>query len=79
MLNHGFNHYLIKSIKQVLVLPLCDDVVIFWKSSVSTSPSCKTRSDWKRLTFSDKLVTGVDELSITSVTDLLATDLEFLQ
>ena len=51
---------------------------MFWKSSVSASPSCNTLRDWKRLTFSDKLVAGVDGPSSAS-TDRLATDFAFLQ
>lgn len=60
-------------------LPLRKALVEFWNSSVSASPSWRTWSEWKRFTFSDKLVAGVDGPPITSGTDRFTTFFAFLQ
>lgn len=59
-------------------LPLRKAVVEFWKNSVSASPSWSTRNDWKRFTFSDRLVAGVDGPPISGK-ERFATFLAFLQ
>lgn len=63
-----------KSIK----VPFRSAVVEFWKYSVSASPSWSTRNDWKRFTFSDKLVAAVVGPPISG-SERFATFLAFLQ
>lgn len=62
----------------ISALPLREKLVEFWNSSVSASPSWRTRRDWKRFTFSDKLVAGVDGPPISG-TDRFTTFFAFLQ
>lgn len=58
--------------------PFRSAVVEFWKYSVSASPSWSTRNDWKRFTFSDKLVAAVVGPPISG-SERFATFLAFLQ